>query len=53
MAEKEARTGNKVLPKAGMTDFYDTLVLNRTLAFQSNSGAEKSRLQQYPNRKSQ
>ena len=34
----EARTANKVLPKAGVTGFYDTFVLNRTLVFQINSG---------------
>jgi len=41
---------NKVLPKAGVTDFYDTFVLNQTLVFQINSSAEKPRLRQYPNR---
>ena len=46
----EARTGNKVLPKAGVTGFYDTFVLNRTLVFQINSSAETPRLRQYPNR---
>ena len=30
--EKE-RTANKVLPKAGVTGFYDSFVLNRTLVF--------------------
>ncbi len=43
-------TDNKVLPKAGVTCFYDTLVLNRTLVFQINSSAETPRLRQYPNR---
>ena len=42
--------GNKVLPKAGVTNFYDTFVLNRTLVFQINSSAETPRLRQYPNR---
>jgi hypothetical protein len=46
----EARTANKVLPKAGVTGFYDTFVLNRTLVFQINSSAESPRLRQYPNR---
>jgi len=42
--------GNKVLPKAGVTGFYDTLVLNRTLVFQINGSAENPRLRQYPKR---
>jgi hypothetical protein len=46
----EARTANKVLPKAGVTGFYDTFVLNQTLVFQINSSAEMPRLRQYPNR---
>ena len=46
----EARTANKVLPKAGVTCYYDTFVLNRTLVFQINSSAETPRLRQYPNR---
>ena len=46
----EARTANKVLPKAGVTGFYDTFVLNRTLVFPINSSAETPRLRQYPNR---
>ena len=46
----EARTANKVLPKAGVKCFYDTFVLNRTLVFQINSSAETPRLRQYPNR---
>jgi hypothetical protein len=48
-AEKGA-AGNKVLPKAGVTGFYDTFVLNRTFVFQINSSAERPRLRQYPNR---
>jgi len=44
------RTDNKVLPKAGVTCFYDTFMLNRTLVFQINSSAETPRLRQYPNR---
>jgi hypothetical protein len=47
---KEARTANKVLPKAGVSGFYDTFVLNRTIVFQINSSAETPRLRQYPNR---
>ena len=46
----EARTANKVLPKAGVTCYYDTFVLNRTLVFQINSSAETPRLRQYLNR---
>jgi hypothetical protein len=46
----EARTDNKVLPKAGVSGFHDTFVLNRTLVFQINSSAETPRLRQYPNR---
>ena len=42
--------GNKVLPKAGVTCFYDTFMLNRTLVFQINISAETPRLRQYPNR---
>jgi len=42
--------GNKVLPKAGVTGFYDTFVLNRTLVFQIYTSAEMPRLRQYPNR---
>jgi hypothetical protein len=49
----EARTANKVLPKAGVTSFYNNFVLNRTLVFQINSSAETPRLRQYPNRYSQ
>ena len=41
---------NKVLPKAGVTNFYETFVLNRTLVFQTNSSAETPRLRQYPKR---
>jgi hypothetical protein len=51
--EKEERTANKVLPKAGVKCFYDTFVLHRTLVFQINSSAEMPRLRQYPNRKVQ
>ncbi len=41
---------NKVLPKAGVTNNYDTFVLYSTLVFQINSSAETPRLRQYPNR---
>jgi len=41
---------NKGLPKAGMTSFYDSFVLNRTLVFQMNGSAEIPRLRQAPNR---
>lgn len=41
---------NKGLPKAGMTSFYDSFVLNRTLVFQMNGSAEIPRLRQAPKR---
>jgi len=41
---------NKVLPKAGLTNFYDTFVLNQSLVFQINNSAETPRLRQYPSR---
>lgn len=41
---------NKVLPKAGVSNFYDTFVLNQTLVFQVNGNAETPRLRQYPSR---
>ena len=41
---------NKVLPKAGVSCFYDTFVLNRALVFQIIGSAEMPRLRQYPNR---
>ncbi len=44
----EARTANKVLPKAGVTSFYETFVLYSTLVFQMNSSAKTPRLRQYP-----
>ena len=50
LTTEEARTANMVLPKAGVTNFYDTFVLNRTLVFQINSSAETHRLRQYQNR---
>ena len=33
-------SANKVLPKAGVTNFYETFVLYSTLVFQINSSAE-------------
>ena len=42
--------GNKVLPKAGVTNFYETFMLYSTLVFQINCSAEIPRLRQYPNR---
>jgi hypothetical protein len=50
---KRSTADNKVLPKAGVTCFYDTFVLNRTLVFQINSSAETPHLRQYPNRYAQ
>lgn len=47
---KSRAAHNKVLPKAGVTCFYDTFVLNQTLVFQINCSAETPRLRQYPNR---
>jgi len=47
---QEGRTANTVLPKAGVTNFYETFVLDSTLVFQMNSSAETPRLRQYPNR---
>jgi|APTNR8051073442_1049403.scaffolds.fasta_scaffold12004_3 hypothetical protein len=41
---------NKVLPKAGVTNFYETFVLYSTLVFQMNSSAEMPRLRQSENR---
>ena len=48
--EKEAHAHNKGLPKAGVTGFYDSFVLNQTLIFQMNGSAETPRLRQAPNR---
>jgi len=48
--ETEAHAHNKGLPKAGVTSFYDSLVLNRTLVFQMNGSAKTPRLRQAPNR---
>ncbi|MCZ2130680.1 MAG: hypothetical protein LC109_10490 [Bacteroidia bacterium] len=39
--DRERRAAhNKVLPKAGVTCFYDTFVLNRSLVFQIDSSAK-------------
>lgn len=48
--EKEAHAHNKGLPKAGVTSFYDSFVLNRALVFQINSSAKTPRLRQAPKR---
>ncbi len=48
--KEEQRPGNKVLPKAGVTGFYETFVLYSTLVFQMNSSAKTPRLRQYPKR---
>ena len=50
MDKEKQRTANKVLPKAGVTNIYETFVLYSTLVFQINSSAETPRLRQYPNR---
>ncbi len=47
---KKQRTANKVLPKAGVTNIYETFVLYSTSVFQMNSSAKTPRLRQYPNR---
>ena len=43
------RTANKVLPKAGVMCYYDSLVLTQTLVCQIPSSADMPRLRQYPN----
>jgi len=48
--DKRNTTANKVLPKAGVTNFYETFVLFSTFVFQMNSSAKTPRLRQYPNR---
>lgn len=48
--EKEAHAHNKGLPKAGVTSFYDSFVLNQAFVFQINGSAEMPRLRQAPNR---
>ncbi len=35
-SQQKARTANKVLPKAGVTNIYETFVLYSTLVFQIN-----------------
>lgn len=49
---KWARTAacNIVVPKAAVTNFYNTFVLYSILIFQINSIAETPCLRQYPNR---
>lgn len=42
--------GNNGLPKAWVTSFNDSLVLNQTLVFQMNGSAVTPRLRQAPNR---
>lgn len=49
LKDKKA-AGNKVLPIAGVTCFYESSVLNQAFVFQINSSAETPRLRQYPKR---
>jgi hypothetical protein len=44
--EIKKRPHNKGLPKAGVTSFYDSFVLNQTLVFQMTGSAEMPRLRQ-------
>lgn len=53
MTKNKTTAHNKVLPKAGVTCFYDTFVLNQTLVFQVNSSAEIPRLRKATNRYAQ
>jgi len=46
---KTKTTTNKVLPKAGLKDFYETFIQSSTAVFLLNFCAKKSRLRQYPN----
>lgn len=39
---------NKKLPEVVVTNFYETFVLNQTVAFQINNSSELLRLRQYP-----
>jgi hypothetical protein len=48
--ERRRASANKGLPKAGVTGFYNTFVLNRTFVFQINSSAVTPRLRQAPKR---
>ncbi len=41
---------NKVLPKAGVMNFYETFVQSSTVVILLNSSAETPRLRQYPKR---
>ena len=47
---KSSTAHNKGLPKAGVTSFYDSFVLNQTLVFQMNGSAAMPRLRQAPKR---
>jgi hypothetical protein len=48
--EKEARTGNMVLPQWGLTYFYETFVLKQTVVLLLSFGAKNPPLRQYPDR---
>jgi hypothetical protein len=50
MTGKEARTANKVLPKAGLNGFDWTFVQGLTFVLRLNFRAKNPRLRQYPNR---
>ena len=47
---QEARTANKVLPKAGLNGFDWTFVQNSTFVLRLNFCTKNPRLRQYPNR---
>ena len=48
--QKEGRTHNKVLPKAGLNGFDWTFVQGLTFVLRLNFCAKNPRLRQYPNR---
>ena len=48
--KKEARTANKVLPKAGLNGFDWTFVQDSTFVLRLNLCTKNPRLRQYPNR---
>ena len=48
--QTEARTANKVLPKAGLNGFDWTLVQGSTAVILVNFSANNPRLRQYPKR---
>jgi len=50
MKRTRAAAYNIVLPKAAVTNFYNTFVLYSILIFQINSSAETPCFRQYPNR---